>query len=398
MSIDELIKTLYSPANPIYISLLIIVILFGIIYFLYKYLINPTVSKLQKEKENIELKSAKLMALFAQLDPDPLIRIDSNGMIIETNNAAQKVSPLLDLKGKKINDILPFINFTPGVTIKEKQNKVYTYEVNQRFYSVLFRSEPSLDIAQIYFHDITDLKSYEKKLVESQLKLRKLSDHLQESIEQERQSIARGLHDGIGQSLSMLRMKILKMDDTEIDLTRRESYRSIVDTLEDAIKELKNISYNLKPKMLEDMGLGFALKYLVDKISDETGLVGEINAIGAEIRLESKLEICLYRIVQEAVTNIMKYSNATHFSIQLVIMDNYIRMIISDNGKGFDPEEVDSRKNPLHGMGLANMRKRVESYQGQLKIDSSAGNGTMIVIRIPLGKGQVWQKQDQYVY
>jgi len=394
MSVDELIESLFSPANPIYISLFIIIILFSVIYFLYKYLINPTISKFQKEKENIELKSAKMMALFAQLDPDPLIRIDSNGTIIETNNAAQKVSPLLDLRGKKINDILPFIHFTPGVTIKEKQTKVFTYEVNKRFYSVLFRSEPGLDIAQIYFHDITDLKSFEKKLIESQHKLRGLSDHLQDLIEQERQRIATGLHDGIGQSLSMLRIKILKMDDAKIDFTLRESFRSIVKTLEDTIHELKNISYNLKPRMLEEMGLGFALKYLVDKVVVETGLVGGINVIGEDIRLESKLEIYLYRIVQEAITNIMKYSNATNFSIQLVITDKFLRMIISDNGKGFNLEEISSKNNTVHGMGLINMRERVESYQGQLKIDSSAGNGTMIVIEIPLEKELVWQNQN----
>ncbi len=398
MSLDELITSLSNLSNPIYASLFIITALLGMIYMLQKYLINPSLSKFQREKENIELKSAKLMALFAHLDPDPLIRIDSSGKIIETNNAAKLVSEHHDLRGKQINEILPFIHFIPNLSLKEIQAKVFTYKVNHRFYSVLFRSEPSLEIAHIYFRDITELKSFEKKLIESQNKLRELSDHLQDLIEKERQNIARGLHDGIGQSLSMLRIKILKIADSETDYTKRENYRSIVETLEESINELKNISYNLKPRMLEEMGLGFALKYLVDKIAGESGLNGEINSIGEEIRLENRLEICLYRIVQEAVANIMKHSNATRFSIQLVIMDNYMRMIISDNGKGFNLEEISSRNNPLDGMGLTNMRKRVESYQGQLKIDSSDGNGTMIVIRIPLGKGLIWQNRNQCVY
>lgn len=398
MSLDELIKSFLDPVNPIYISLIIIITLFSIVFFLFKYLINPSLAKFQREKENIELKSAKLMALFAQLDPDPLIRIDSEGTIIETNNAAQKVSPHIDLKGKKINDILPFIPFTPGVTIKEKLTKLFTYEINQRFYSVLFRSEPSLEIAQIYFHDVTDLKTFENKLIESEHKLRELSDHLQNSIEQERQRIATGLHDGIGQSLSMLRMRIIRMNELDQNSERMAIRGSIVETLEDAIKELKNISYDLRPRMLEEMGLGFALKYLVDKVSVETGVAGGINVIGGEVRLDSKLEIYLYRIVQEAITNIMKYSGATNFSIQLVIRINFLRMIISDNGKGFSLEEVGSRDHSLHGMGLINMKERVESYQGQLKIDSSSGNGTMIVIEIPLEKELVWQNQNQYVY
>lgn len=396
MSLNDLIKSLFDPANPIYLSIIIVVGLFSLIFFLYKYLINPSISEYKKEKENIELKSSKVMALFAQLDPDPLIRIDSTGTIIETNKAAQQVLSTPDLKGKKINDVLPFINFLPGNDLKENYSKLLTHKIDNKFFSVLYRSEPSLDIAHIYFHDITEIKTFQEKLIESQNKLRDLSDNLQDLIEQERQRVARGLHDGIGQSLSMLRIKLLRLSETDINPTQRKNYQGIVDTLEDTILELKNISYDLKPRMLEEMGLGFALKYLVDKVVNETGLVAEVNVIGGESRLESKLEIYLYRIVQEAITNILKYSHATNFSIQLVISMQFLRLIISDNGNGFDVEEVNSRKKSLHGLGLINMRERVESYKGQLKIDSSAETGTMIVIEIPLEKDLIWQNQNQF--
>lgn len=397
MSLNDLIKSLFDPANPIYLSIIIVVGFFSLIFFLYKYLINPSISEYKKEKENIELKSSKVMALFAQLDPDPLIRIDSTGTITETNKAAQQVLSTPDLKGKKINDVLPFINFVPGNDLKENYSKLLTHKIDNRFFSVLYRSELSLDIAHIYFHDITEIKTFQEKLIESQDKLRDLSDHLQDLIEQERQRVARGLHDGIGQSLSMLRIKLLRLSETDTNPTQRKNYQGIVDTLEDTILELKNISYDLKPKMLEEMGLGFALKYLVDKVVTETGLVAEVNVIGGENRLESKLEIYLYRIVQEAITNILKYSHATNFSIQLVISIQFLRLIISDDGKGFDVIEANSRnKSSLHGLGLINMRERVESYKGQLKIDSSAETGTMIVIEIPLGKDLVWQNQNQF--
>jgi signal transduction histidine kinase len=396
MSLEDLIKSLFDPTNPIYLSIFIVALFFGIIFFLYKYLINPSISKYKIEKENVELKAAKVMALFAQLDPDPLIRIDSAGTIIETNKAAQIVLSAFELNGKKINDVLPFINFEPGNQITENQSNLLTHKIGNRIFSILFRSEPSLDITHIYFHDITDIKTYQEKLIESQNKLKELSDHLQNLIEKERQRIARSLHDGIGQSLSMLRIKLLRMSEDDLDATRRKNYQSLVDNLEDTILELKNISYDLKPKMLEEMGLGFALKYLVDKVVTETGLIAEVNVIGGENRLESKLEIYLYRIVQESISNILKYSHATNFSIQLVISQQFIRLIISDNGDGFDLEEVSSRKKSLHGLGLINMRERVESYQGQLKIDSSSETGTMIVIEIPMGKNLTWQKQNQY--
>ncbi|MCX6169105.1 MAG: sensor histidine kinase [Ignavibacteriales bacterium] len=396
MSLNDLIKSLFDPANPIYLSIIIVVAFFSLIFFVYKYLINPSISKYKIEKENIELQSAKLMALFAQLDPDPLIRIDSTGTIIETNKAAQKVLSTFELKGKKVNDVLPFVNFVPGSNLNENQSNLLTYTIDNRIFSVLYRSEPSLDITHIYFHDITDIKTYQEKLIESQNKLRDLSDHLQNLIEKERQRIASGLHDGIGQSLSMLRIKLLRLSEKDTSPAQRMNYQSIVDTLEDTILELKTISYDLKPKMLEEMGLGFALKYLVDRVVTETGLVAEVNVVGGEYRLESKLEIYLYRIVQESITNILKYSKATNFSIQLVISMQSLRLIISDNGKGFDVEEVNSRKNTLHGLGLINMRERVESYQGQLKIESSPESGTLIVIEIPMRNDLIWQNQNQY--
>ncbi|MFA7229109.1 MAG: sensor histidine kinase [Melioribacteraceae bacterium] len=391
MSLQELLQSLLNPANPIYISLLIVGLLFGLIYVVNKYLINPSISKYQIEKENLELKSAKLMALFAQLNPDPLIRVNSAGEIVETNKVADEISPYPDIKGKKINEIFPFLEFDPDEALRENHTKVITHKLNDTYYSILLRSEPSLGITQIYFHDITALKTYEKKLIESEKKLRELSDHLHSLIEQERERLAKGLHDGIGQSLSMLRIKIVKMSEKEEVAAQKKKYIEIIETLEEAILELKNISYDLKPRMLEEMGLGFAIKFMADKVASETGIIGEVNVIGGEIRLESKLEIYVYRIAQEAITNILKYSRATYFSIQLIIKNRFIRMMISDDGSGFDIDEVSSRREPLHGMGLINIKERVESYHGEFKIESSPENGTMIVVEIPLEKELIWQ-------
>ncbi|PKL83352.1 MAG: hypothetical protein CVV24_05380 [Ignavibacteriae bacterium HGW-Ignavibacteriae-3] len=396
MSLDELLQSFFSPSNPIYISLLIVGAIFGMIYVLNKYMINPSISKYQLEKEKVELEAAKLMALFAQLNPDPMIRVNSDGIILETNKVAEEIAFNQKLKGKNIKEIFPFIKFEQPDSASGRHTGPQSYKINDTYYSIVLRSEPTLGITQIYFHDITTLKTYENRLIESGNKLRELSDHLQNVIETERQNLARGLHDGVGQGLSMLRIKFVKLSERETDLKQKAIYNEIIKTMEDTIHELKNISYDLKPRMLEEMGLGFALKYLTDKVVSETDIKAEVNIVGEEIRLDSKLEIYLYRIAQEAITNILKYSHATHFSIQLIFLNKLIRMMISDNGKGFDIEEVSSRKSSINGMGLINIRERVESYKGEFKIEASPENGTMIIIEIPLEKERIWQKQNQY--
>lgn len=394
---QNLLKTLLDPANPIYVSLFIVTAIFGIVILIYKYLINPITSYYKKERENIALKSAKLMALFAELDPDPVIRIDSKGTIIVTNNAAKKILSSENLQGIKITDVLPFLNISIKDAIKNNTTLVFTEKINGRFFSILFRAELSSDIAQLYFRDITDFKTNEEKLVESQKKLRELSDHLHDLIEEERTHIARGLHDGVGQSLSLLRMKLVRMGEKEQDEQKSLSYKNMIQSLEDAILEVKNISYILKPKLLEEMGLGVALKYLVNNIVNETGIEGEANIIGDEIRLETKLEIYLYRVTQEAINNIMKYSKATNFSLQLLITNKLIRLIVSDNGVGFNVNEILNGRTLNKGIGLANIRERVETFHGIFKIDSEPGSGTMLVVEIPLSKELTWLNQNQFV-
>lgn len=398
LKLEELLKTLEDPTNPIYLSIFFVAIFFFVIFLFYKYLINPSISQYKEEKESIELKSAKLMALFAELDPDPVIRIDLEGTIIETNKAAEEVLSQQNLKGKKINKSLPFIDFDLEEAITNNKTKVFTKKINERFFSILFRGELNLNIAQIYFRDITELKTFEEKLIESQNKLRELSDHLQDLIEKERQKIAWGLHDSIGQSLSMLRIRLLRLSENSDLQKYNGSFHNLISTLEEAISELKDISYSLKPKMLEEMGLGIALKHLINKVSEETGMRGEITVIDDEIRLDNKLEISFYRIAQEAINNILKYSFATNFSLQLLITKNIIRIIVSDNGIGFEADQILFGKKSSPGMGLLNIKERVESFHGKFKIDSAPGKGTMLVAEIPLKNEQRWQNQNRYAF
>lgn len=394
ISINEhIFEALRDPQNPIYISLLTVLALFGTIYFFYKYGISPLNERFRQEKENLELKSAKMMALFAQLDPDPVIRVNQFGEILETNQAAQSVFSDNSLVGKKIDALVPSLNLHENCIINNETKNI-TQKIGEKYFSILYRGDSNLNLAQLYFRDITEIKKYEKTLLDYQSKLKNLSERLHDLIEEERRRISSGLHDGIGQSLSLLRIKLLRLQEESGNPAQLNYYGDLVSNLEDIINELKEITYSLKPRLLDEMGLLSAARNLVNKVFSDTGIRGEINSAGEEIRLEEKLEITLYRIVQESINNILKYSKATNYSIQLVYSKKLVRLIITDNGIGFDVNTT--LQNNITGMGLLNMKERVESYNGNLKIDSFANNGTMLVAEIPLTTKKIWHSQDQY--
>lgn len=380
--VQYIVKLLERSSNSTYLTIFFFILILLMILTLTTYFLVSTSYRFYKGKKELKFDSAKMMALFAELDPDPIIRITAKGSIIETNDVARQVFKTNNLKGRNIRDFLPFIEVNFLNLQEAERTKIYTERINNRYYSILFRYEFSLGIAQIYFRDITEQKVSEEKLIESKTKLRDLSDHLQDLIEEERHRIALGLHDGIGQSLSLLRMKLLKMSENEREILKNINSTDLLDSLESIITELKDISYRLKPKTLEEMGLGIAIKLLINQVTLDSGIKGEANTFGEEIDLNSKVEIALYRIVQETTNNIMKYSNATNFSVQLLITNKIIRLIVTDNGKGFDADQVLTGDGPAKGMGLRNIKERVEHLQGNLKIESSEGNGTMIVVEI----------------
>ena len=132
---------------------------------------------------------------------------------------------------------------------------------------------------------------------------------------------------------------------------------------------------------MDEVGLGPSLRILTKRISEETGIKGTVDIYGDEERLNKKLELTLYRLTQEALSNIVKHSRAKEFNIQILNNKDIIKLMISDDGIGFDPGHTN--KSNFSGFGLLNMQERIGSYNGKLKIDSSEGNGTLIITEIP---------------
>ena len=199
--------------------------------------------------------------------------------------------------------------------------------------------------------------------------------------EEERGRVARELHDSISQilvgvryALDVTSRRILNGDEKAADTL------SIgIDSLTGAIQEVRRISRDLRPSILDDLGLSPAIKTLVDEFSQRTGITTDFSSTVFRKLLDDDSKIALYRIAQEALTNIERHSSASHISVSLKGTRRGGIMEIEDNGQGFKK----SRPGKTAGLGLRNMEERIEQLGGQFKIKSNS-NGTKISAQIPL--------------
>ena len=381
-----LLILILSSNNQIFVAILISLSLLGIIYVSYVHIIIPLNQKLTKEKENLELNNARLMALFAKLNPEPLLRFNIDGTVILANNAANKLFDSLEIKKTKILSIFPSLKELDLKELIEKQ-KTLTFSLvrNKKYYEVIIMGVSDKQFGQIYCKDFTQRKIIEDELMLSQKKLRELSYKTQKLQEEEKQKIARELHDSIGQTLTSIRLnlEILKEGLSE-DEDKLAKIKDIYILIENATTEIREISHKLKPRVLDDFGLIPSLRALCNDISKSSGIKGVFESFKLNERLNPELETGLYRIAQEALNNIVKYSFAKEFSLQLVKHPDFLRLMIEDDGVGFDLEKTRFDPAKKDCMGLINMSERTLSLKGKFNIDSKIGGGTEIIVEIPL--------------
>lgn len=368
---------LKSPVSPISYSILLTAIVLFVIYFTNKKIYLPLLKKHAKEKENLLAEYQEKMALLSIHDPDPIIRIDSEGIVQFANVPAKMLLGIDKIEDERINSIIPGINISPIELVEKNATQVFHLFFNNKSFSVFVTGISAINSAQIYMHDISELKEKEVNLEESQNKLSELSNRLQDLIEEQKQSFAGELHDNIGQTLLMLKMKLNKLTQRYQLLHKDKDYIEAIELIDQSVKEMKEIVLKLKPKLLKEMGLIAALRDLCWTIASECNLKVSFNVSPETFRLNEDLELMLYRLAQEALNNIVKHSNAKEFGIHLIKEEQNINLMIYDDGKGFDYDKV---KNS--GWGLYGMNERVKRNGGIFKVDSTPGTGTNIIIEI----------------
>ena len=230
--------------------------------------------------------------------------------------------------------------------------------------------------------DITERKQAEEMLRRSQEELRRLSAQLLSVQEEERKRVARELHDGIGQSLSALKFllenRLQKVEKKFLpgDLRPLES---MVPMLQNAIEEVRRMQSDLRPPLLDDLGILATISWFCREYQKiYTGVKVEREVDIQEKEIPNPLKIVIYRVLQEAMNNVAKHGRATQVLLSLRKVSPRIELIIRDNGVGFDLSQVFSRKNVKRGLGLSSMRERTELSGGSFSIHSAKGKGAAI--------------------
>lgn len=206
--------------------------------------------------------------------------------------------------------------------------------------------------------------------------------------EEERQRIARDMHDGPAQSLSNLIIKTelcIKLLDKDIDRTKLE-LQTLKSLIRGTIDETRRLIYNLRPMSIDDLGVFATISRYIEKISNESkiDISFDVGKNLQEIDLNEALSITVFRILQESLNNIIKYAETSHVDIHIDTDDHLLNLTIQDYGKGFDVDQAFESRTTTSGFGLTMMKERINLLNGEFNIKSSLGKGTIINIKLSI--------------
>jgi len=225
----------------------------------------------------------------------------------------------------------------------------------------------------LYFKQLEDVNNnHEKNLLQTQLEIQ----------EQTFQDIAREIHDNIGLSLTLAKLQLNTIDYSDL-LKIREHINSSVDLIGKSINDLSDISKSFNSEAIKTNGLYNTLKIESEKINGSGKHLVEFIEKGNIVFLDANKELILYRIAQEALNNVLKHADASRIWIKLIYDTTHISLSITDNGMGFDKDEIEIYRSGQVHTGLNNIRNRTKTLNGSVVITSKPGNGTSVCITAP---------------
>ncbi len=237
--------------------------------------------------------------------------------------------------------------------------------------------------------DITDRVQAQEALEQYAERLRALSARLAEVAEAERQRLARELHDQVGQNLTALGIN-LNIIRTQIPEEIAGSVRSRLDDslslVEQTTEQIRDVMANLRPPVLDDYGLVAALHWYAEQFAGRTGIGIAVEGEEPAPRLAARVENALFRITQEALTNTAKHAQATQVTVTVEVEHGILRLVVADDGIGFDPAHV-IEPNGGRGWGLLTMTERAEAVGGRCCIESAPGQGAQVIVEVDRSGG-----------
>lgn len=351
-----------------------------------------TTSNLLAEKKLKE--SEEKYRLLFEVAHDPMLLLDRTSLRIEAANTAAAY-----MTGRTATDLLSHSLIDISTSLKRNdprletirchgddschidlwhfrgpQQTVIPTEVTARSFSSTGGEKTILSI-----RDIRERFAAEKKMKAYRERLQKLTGHLQQATEQERTRVAREVHDELGQVLSALKMDLHRLRKKIDRPTLTKTVDNMLHMVEDAIKSVQRICTNLRPTVLDHLGPGAAIIWLVMEAEKRSNITIKTQIDPETIQPSHDVATALFRIVQECLTNIIRHAHATEAFVRLTTKGEKIFFEINDNGCGFELYKVERQKK----FGLASLRERACMFHGELKITTAPGEGTRITGWLP---------------
>jgi PAS domain S-box-containing protein len=350
-------------------------------------LVRDVAERLQVEK------AMERMASIVENSEDAIVGIAMDGTIMTWNAGAHRLygHAADEAIGQSLSLLYPPERSEELAETREriKRGERISHYETQRMCSDGSRVEVSISISPIKEIDgrIIGFSSIardisERKRVEEERRRTEVLRGLADAQEEERRRIARELHDQMGQHLAALKMGLERLDG---GAAAPDHLRHLHGLMKQINQEVHRIALELRPTALDDLGLQTALVNYVEDWTERSGLEVDLHTSGLDQRrLPPALETHLYRIVQEALTNVLKHAEAERVSLVMERRQDHLLVIIEDDGRGFDQEAATGPRAGMPRLGLLGMKERVASVGGEMQVESAAGRGTSLFIRVAL--------------
>jgi len=335
--------------------------------------------------------------------PNPVFYKDAKGKYLGCNSAFEKFlgKSKDEIIGKTVYDVAPTREW--GDVYHEADSELFHRKGTQIYETSLLGAEGSMHDVIVHkatyndtsgevagmvgvITDITELKLIEEALRASENKLHVLSSHLLTVQERERRFISLELHDELGQSLTLLKLRLRsvyrKLQEDQDEL--KKETESILLYLNQVIESVRRLSRDLSPAIIEDLGLSPAIRSMVNDFITHSGIKVSIEMDEVDNLFPPESQILIYRIFQESLTNIGKHSECQKASLAIKREERDVTLVVEDDGKGFSVKEVVARYSVEKGLGLAAIDERARMLGGALEISSSQGKGTRLTVTVPV--------------
>lgn len=424
---EEARGNILSLRTTEYILLAIIVVVIALeIIFIFKptaLRVNDTIARLVGAEKNARKLSQEIGALYASLEksyeqiafvnqpadnPRLLAKADHGGNVTFVAESFADISGMHQVKtSTRIADLFPEMehadDWMDQVVDMVSDGRSWQGEVRFRHASQkdcwfdviitpVYNEEDAVEELLILGSDISRRKEAEQTMyrknraeIEKKINQQKFRSVLiLEGQEEERKRIAMDIHDGIGQMLTSLKYQMESIDLGNLS-NARQKISEVDHLIKEIIREVRKVTFNLKPTVLGDYGLQAGLNVFIQEIGKLTGIDLQYRTSGAISRLPQKVENNIFRIIQEAINNAIKYSGATKITVSLKQTASELIITVKDEGKGFDTELTQARSGNLEsGRGFFNMYERTEYVNGNLEIQSQPGQGTTVRLTVPV--------------